>query len=382
MAVRSRATDRGGRPAARSSSSRPSGATDAKGSTRATRPTIRDVAARAGVSIATVSRVLAGIGRPQPEVTAAVRAAVDELGYRPSGIARSLRMRRTGTFGLIVTDVQNPFFPELVRAADEASRARGYSILLGSAAYDESRAMHYLDLMVDRRVDGMIVASSQVSDAGWRWLLDSPVPVIVVNAEPVGLAVNVITSDNAQGARLVVEHLVGLGHRRIAFVRGDPSFSATQPRVAGFLAACRDAGLDPADTPIIAGNGQVEGGEAATSGILALRPGVTAIAAHNDLTAIGVLRALRAAGRSVPGEISVVGCDDIAAASWVVPGLTTVAQQKAEMGRLAVDYLARVLAGDDPGPPVVVLLPMELRCRDSTGPAPAQATQSGAGSPG
>jgi len=128
------------------------------------RATIFDVARRAGVSTATVSRVLAGIGNPRPATEAAVRAAAEALDYRPSGVARSLRMKRTRTLGLIVTDIGNPFFPELVRGADVAARSRGYSIILGSAAYDEHRALHYLDLMVDRRVDGLIIASSQLSN--------------------------------------------------------------------------------------------------------------------------------------------------------------------------------------------------------------------------
>ena len=193
---------------------------------RPARPTISDVAERAGVSTATVSRVLAGIGRSRPDTSAAVLAAAGELGYRPSGVARSLRMQRTRTFGLIVSDIQNPFFPELVRAADDAARVVGYSILLGSAAFDEMRAVHYLDLMVDRRVDGIIVASSQISDSSWQWLIASPVPVIVVNAEPPDYRVPAIASDNEAGARLVVEHLVGLGHRRIAYIRGPETFTA------------------------------------------------------------------------------------------------------------------------------------------------------------
>jgi LacI family transcriptional regulator len=194
---------------------------------RSTPATIRDVALRAGVSTATVSRVLAGIGNPKPDTAAAVMNAAEELGYRPSGVARSLRMKRTGTLGLIVTDIQNPFFPELVQAADLAARSLGYSILLGSAAYDEHRTTHYLDLMVDRRVDGLIIASSQLSAEGWRWLLASPVPVVVVNAEPPDLPLTVITSDNLAGEAMAVAHLVGLGHRRIAYIRGAESFTQT-----------------------------------------------------------------------------------------------------------------------------------------------------------
>ncbi len=338
---------------------------------RAGPPTIRDVARRAGVSTATVSRVLAGIGNPKAETAQAVLSAVGVLDYRPSAVARSLRMRRTNTFGLIVTDIQNPFFPELVQAADNAAREIGYSILLGSAAYDEHRAVHYLDLMVDRRVDGMIVASSQLSEESWKWLATAPVPVVVVNAEPANAPINVVTSDNAGGARLAAEHLLGLGHRRIAYIRGYEGFTADLPRFEGFRAACREAGLPAEDLVEIRGDGLFEGGERAMTELLATRPDITAVAAHNDVTAIGAMRALRAARRRVPQEISVIGCDDIAAASWVVPALTTIEQQKAVMGRMAVERLMGML--DDPdgsGPPETILLPMLLRVRESTGPVP------------
>jgi DNA-binding LacI/PurR family transcriptional regulator len=335
--------------------------------------TIRDVARRAGVSTATVSRVLAGVGNHKPETSTVVRAAAEALDYRPSAVARSLRVRRTRTFGLVITDIRNPFFPDLVQAADVAARASGYSILLGSAAYDEERAMHYLDLMVDGRVDGVIIASSQVSEPSWRRLLSSPVPVVVVNAEPTGLPVSVITSDNHAGTRLAADFLIGLGHRRVAYVRGSPTFTAEQPRLEGFRAACREAGLAPADTPEFAGEGQFESGERAATQILKSGCDVTAIACYNDVTAIGVLRTLRAAGRRVPGDISVIGCDDIAAASWVVPSLTTVAQQKAEMGRLAVDHLIRALDDPDHVAPVeTVRLPMVLQERESTAPPAGQ----------
>jgi LacI family transcriptional regulator len=341
---------------------------------RAAPATIRDVADLAGVSTATVSRVLAGIGNPKPDTASAVVRAVKQLGYRPSGVARSLRMKRTRTLGLIVTDIQNPFFPELVQAADSAARALNYSIILGSAAYDEHRAMHYLDLMVDRRVDGLIIASSQLSEASWQWLLASPVPVVVVNAEPSGLPVPVITSDNVGGTRLAVEHLVGLGHRKLAYIRGYEGFTADLPRVEGFRKACTDAGIPAANLVEVRGDGQFEGGEQATARLLASGTDITAIVCHNDVTAIGAMRAIRASGRRVPLHISVVGCDDIAAASWVVPALTTVAQQKAEMGSMAVERLAAAL--DDPehvGAAETIRLPMVLRIRESTGPAPGTA---------
>jgi DNA-binding LacI/PurR family transcriptional regulator len=300
-----------------------------------------------------------------------VKRAADDLGYRPSGVARSLRTRRTRTLGLIVTDIANPFFPELVKAADNRARELEYSILLGTAAHDERRAMHYVKLMADHRVDGMIVASSQLSGEGWEWLLASPVPVVVANAEPAGVPVTVITSDNVGVSKIAVEHLVSLGHRRIGYVSGPQVYTAAAPRIEGFRAACADAALDPSETPVIRGEGDVESGDRATAELLAIRPDVTAIYCYNDLTAIGVLRALRAAGRRVPGDISVVGCDDIAAASWLVPSLTTVAQQKAEMGRRAVERLVAALRdGGGALEPVVVRLSTSLRERESTGPAP------------
>jgi LacI family transcriptional regulator len=339
-------------------------------SERASPATIRDVAKRAGVSTATVSRVLAGIGNPKAETADAVMEAVDALDYRPSAVARSLRMRRTNTFGLIVTDIQNPFFPELGQAADDAARRLGYSILLGSAAFDEHRAVHYLDLMADRRVDGMIVATSQVSDESWRWLAESPVPVVVINAEPANVPITVITSDNDGGMRMAAAHLIGLGHRKMAYVRGAGGITADLPRFEGFRGACRDAGIATSDLVELWGDALFEGGERAVGALLAGGTDITAIVCHNDITAIGAMRALRASHVSVPQEISVVGCDDIAAASWVVPSLTTVAQRKAEMGRMAVERLVAMLDnGDGALVPETIRVPMILQVRESTGPA-------------
>ncbi len=339
---------------------------------RAAPSTIRDVANRAGVSTATVSRVLAGIGNPKAETVGAVMAAVEALDYRPSSVARSLRMKRTFTFGLVLTDIANPFFPELVKAADDAARQAGYSIVLSTSAYEEHRAVHYLNLMADRRVDGLIVASSQVAATSWEWLAHAPLPSVVVNVEPVGATTAVITSDNEGGMRLATEHLIALGHRRIAHVTGSFTFSAASVRLQGFRAACAAAGLDPDTMPVIDGDGQFGGGEAAARRLLAEFPDITGVVCYNDITAIGLLAGSRAIGRSVPADLSIIGCDDIAAAAWVSPALTTVAQQKGEMGRLAVEHLISLLDNPDQEQAASVLrLPMLLRIRETTGPAPA-----------
>jgi len=197
------------------------------------------------------------------------------------------------------------------------------------------------------------------------------VPVVVVNAEPAAVPITVITSDNSAGMRTAAEHLIGLGHRRMAYIRGLAGITADQPRVDGFRGACRDAGIADADIVEVRGDAQFEGGERAVATLLATGTAVTAIACHNDITAIGALRALRAARVRVPQDVSVMGCDDIAAASWVVPALTTVAQQKAEMGRMAVERLRAMLdAGEGGIAPETIRVPMVLEVRESTGPAP------------
>ena len=196
---------------------------------------------------------------------------------------------------------------------------------------------------------------------------------MVVNAEPSGLPVPVITSDNVGGTRLAVEHLVGLGHRRLAYVRGYEGFTADLPARRGLPQGLRRRRDPASDVVEVRGDGQFEGGERAMAELLARGCDMTAVVCHNDVTAIGAMRAIRASGRRVPQHISVVGCDDIAAASWVVPALTTVAQQKAEMGRMAVERIAAAL--DDPenaGEAETIRIPMILRIRESTGPAPEE----------
>src|SRR5450759_4844228 len=248
-------------------------------------------------------------------------------------------------------------------------------MLLGSAAYDEERSMRYLDLMVDRRVDGIIVASSQISEQHLARLLRAPIPVVVVNAEPAGISVPVIVSDNEGGSSLAVQHLLELGHRHIGYIRGPGTYTAATPRLEGFLGACADAALAPDWTPVVRGEGQVDSGERGVAALLEQAPELTAIACYNDLTAIGALRALRATGRRVPDDVSVIGFDDIDAAAWVEPPLTTVAQQKGEMGRWAVRRLVESIAapasrGSDAER---IVLPVSHRVRGSTGLAPGNA---------
>ena len=328
--------------------------------------TIADVAVKAGVSTATVSRVLAGVGRARPETRARVLDAARALDYRPSEVARSLKRRSTQTLGLIITDIENPYFPQLVRSVEDASRAAGYTVLLCNAAEDPEREASYLDLLVDRRVDGLIIAASSIGARQGEWLTAPPIPVVLVNTEVPDSGLPTITSDNAAGGRLATEHLLALGHRRFGYLMPPPRNVDAVPRLAGVKAALRDAGRPDDALTVVEGEALVGGGESAAIDLLERAPETTAILAYNDLMAIGALRALRHRGRRVPLDASVVGFDDVAVAAYVDPALTTVSQRTEEMGRWAVERLV----GDDEAEATTVKLPVDLQVRDSTGPAP------------
>jgi LacI family transcriptional regulator len=325
--------------------------------------TIADVAAAAGVSTATVSRVLAGIGRARPETRARVLAAAGALDFRPSEVARALKRRSTRTLGLIVTDIENPYFPQLVRSVEDAARAAGYFVLLGNAADDPDREASYLNLLADRRVDGLIVAASSLGGRHREWLATPRVPVVLVNTVASDVALPAVLSDNEEGGRIAAAHLLDLGHRRFAYLMPPARNEDAVTRLAGVRAA-----LAGADASLLEASGaaQVAGGERATIEALERAPETTAIVAYNDLMAIGALRALKRSGRRVPVDASIVGFDDVALAAYVDPPLTTVVQRTGEMGRWAVERVTGVVDRPD-----TVMLPVELCIRGSTGPAPA-----------
>jgi len=347
--------------------------------------TIADVARRAQVSTATVSRVLAGRGRARPETRDRVFAAARELGYRPSGVARSLRQRATRTLGLIVTDIENPFFPQLVRAVEDAAHDLGYAILLCNAADDPEREAGYLDLLVDRWVDGVVIAASNLGGRHREWLADAPLPIVLVNSTDHEIGLSTISSDNRAGGALAARHLAELGHRRLGLIGAPPRNVDGPDRLAGARDALRAAGIDDRTIHVAAEDAGVTGGQRAAVEILATDPTVTGLVAYNDLMAIGAMRAVRAGGRRIPDDVSITGFDDVDLAAFVDPPLTTIAQSTAEMGRWAVDQLMRILghspadadasgrpAGpSDLEPPAHVVLPVRLVVRGSTGPAPA-----------
>jgi LacI family transcriptional regulator len=332
------------------------------------RSTIADVAARSGVSTATVSRVLSGSVPARPETRERVLAAARELAYRPSGVARALKRRETRTLGLLVTDLGNPFYPEVVRSIEEAAHERGYGLVLCNAADDPARELAYLDLLIERRVDGIIIASSRATRRHASVLASNPIPVVLLNSGAVGSGLPTIDTAHRRGARLAAEHVLALGHRRLGHISGPPSNAASGLRLRGLRDAMRASGLADDELRVAAGNGHVDGGAAAAD---LVRDGATAIVCYNDLTAIGALRTLRTAGLRLPDEVSVVGFDDIEMAAWTDPPLTTVRQPIGDMGRLSVGWLADALSRAEPMlEPRVQHLAPNLVLRQSTANAP------------
>ena len=329
--------------------------------------TIADVAAKAGVSTATVSRVLSGLGRASSATQSRVLEAARDLGYRPSEVARSLKRRSTQTLGLIITDIENPYFPQLGRAVEDAARAAGYTVLLCNAADDPDREAAYLDLLVDRRVDGLVIAASSLGARHGDWLTAPPIPVVLVNTAAPDADLPSIMSDNQGGTRMVTQHLLDLGHRRFGYLMPPPRNVDAPERLAGVRRALREAGLESDALQIARGEALVWGGEVAASELIDRAPETTAFIGYNDLMAIGALRAIRQRGRRVPEDASVVGFDDVARAAYVDPPLTTISQRTDEMGRWAVERLI----GDDEIGPSSVRLPVDLQIRGSSGPAPA-----------
>jgi LacI family transcriptional regulator len=342
--------------------------------------TIADVAARAGVSTATVSRVLAGIGRAKPETQERIIAAARELEYRPSAIARSLRVRSTRTIGVITTDITNPFYAAIVRVIDDAVRSRKQAILLGNSGEVPEREADYLDLLTERRVDGIIIASSALSRRHAAWLRKAEIPVVLINTDAGDGILPSILSDNRAGSRSAIEYLAGIGHREIGIVAGSTDNVATDQRVQGAIDGLAAAGL--AGHRVVHGDGHIASGAMALDELLDRWPETTAVVCHNDLMALGAVGRARSRGLRVPDDISIVGFDDIDFARFLDPPLTTLAQDVVAMGEWAVQRLAAELAtreaGDEPwssGSRDVVLLPVHLQIRASTAQAPAAGTR-------
>jgi LacI family transcriptional regulator len=305
------------------------------------RVTINDVAKRAGVSKSTVSHVINQTRFVEESTKDKVLLAIQELGYRPSGIARSLVSRRTKTAGLLISDVSNPYYPDVILGVEEVALANDYSIFLCNTSYDLDRGMNYIQSLIDKSVDGILFMSSSMSMEMLHEAVKNQIQAVVLDwgyQDLEELAVT-ITINFRHGIRAAIKHLVDLGHRNIAHVCGPLDLWTSRVRRDEFINALADFGLDARHALVIEGNLRIDGGRKALDSIIQQNPRPSAIFAANDLTALGIIWAARGYGLNLPEQLSVVGLDDIDLASKVNPALTTVALPRNQIGKLAMSML-------------------------------------------
>jgi len=332
----------------------------------AARPTIRDVALHAGVSVATVSYVLNGTRPVSTGRRERVRLAMADLGYEPNSAARGLKRRRAATIGLIVPDLRNQFFAELAAGIEAAAARRDVLLVLCSTNASAEREDYYARLLHGRRVDGVIYLSGTGLPPASLIALSASEPVVFVDERLPGVDVPFVGADNRSGARALMAHVLAQGHRRIGVVGGPEGLWTAEQRMAGYREALAAAGLDPDALPAVPGDYTEATGAAAVDALLA-RDGLTAVVAANDLMAVGAMLRLRERGLRVPADVSVAGFDDIPLARALTPALTTVRQPAHAMGVAAGEaLLARIEAPDQPVP--ATRLAAELVVRDSVTP--------------
>ena len=339
----------------------------------ATPATLRDVARLAGVHPGTASRALNEETRSlvKEETLRRVLDAAEELSYRPNPIARSLRTSRSFTAGVIIPDITNPLFPPIVRGIEDTLNRVGYTALVANTDNDPARERGAVDALRARQVDGFIAASARTQDPALEELIDSGVPLALVNRRFLDGRIPAAAVDDRDGAHLAVEHLVSLGHTRIAHLGAPQTISTGSERLKGFLEAMKTVGLEVDDDLVLLGEAlrDYEGARLCRELLSAGTP-FTAIVAANDLMALGCFDALNERGLSCPDDVSVVGFNDMPFAARFSPPLTTVRVPQYEMGVAAAELLLERI-GDAGAPPKERLLAPSLVVRGSTGPAPA-----------
>ncbi|SDS93285.1 LacI family DNA-binding transcriptional regulator [Microlunatus soli] len=341
------------------------------------RPTITDVAQAAGASRSTTSRALSGTGYVSPEVRDRVRKAAKRLGYVPDAMARGLKQRTSTTIGLLVSDLRNSFYAQLASGASQAARQRGFAIMLtdtGGHRHDDDPAatatdeVEAADIFLGQRVAGVIV--TPVSATVTRHLTDRQLAVVEVDRSFGSKAADAVMVSNADGAGEATEHLIGLGHRRIALIIDELDWTTGRQRHAGYEAALRAAGLPVSEDLVVASGWNADDARRAVSKLLQRPDRPTAVFAANNVIAEGAWRAAADLELAIPGELSLIGFDDAPWMSMVSPPVSTVTQNPYALGEAAVRQLLERIAEPD-APRRQIVLGTELLGRGSTGPVPA-----------
>jgi DNA-binding LacI/PurR family transcriptional regulator len=336
-----------------------------------TQPTMQQVAERAGVSTALVSLVMRGAPNVSDKRRALVLAAAEELGYRPNVLARNLASRRTRTLGIVINDLHNPYFAEVVDGIQTAAVANGYRVLIGNGEHSRQGEADAIETFLQFRVDGILLAGPVVTEGEMETAAKSAA-VVAIGRTSASPAIDTVNCDDAVGARLVVEHLAGLGHRRISHIDGG-SGAGSAERLQGYETTMRSLGLDE-HISVARGDFSESGGYNAADELLTLNPRPTAIFAANDFSCAGALSRVEDAGLEVPGDMSIVGYDNTGLAAMHHLSLTTINQPRSEFGRVATELILERL---DDGRTTAVhhVVAPTLVVRRTSGPPPGSSAQ-------
>jgi DNA-binding LacI/PurR family transcriptional regulator len=329
--------------------------------------TIREVAEAAGVSTATVSNVLNKTGKVGEETQSRVLSAVEKLGYIPNAHARHLASHERRTLGIIVSDIENPFFPEVIKSFETRARQLGYDAILSDTNYDLRRTREAAERMMEHEVRGVAVMTSEINLRLIDELAARKIAVTFLDLAPVGQYMSSVRIDYFSGVQQIVAHLYELGHRHIAFVAGKPELKSNLVRLQAYEECMRALGLEPG--PVLPGDLRFEGGLAAGRSVAALFPRPTAVIAINDLTAVGLIKGLLQGGCRVPEDVSITGFDKTRLAEYSNPSITTVDIHREILGRMAADALHE-LSGSPDAHGKEYEIGVQLVVGDSSGPAP------------
>src|SRR5882672_10395072 len=329
---------------------------------------IRTIARLANVSIPTVSRTINRVSTVNPKMAKRVWEVIEKLDFVPNTQARALVSGRSRLFGLIVSEITNPFFPELIQGFEDIAVSHGYEILVSSTNYDPKRMTHCIRRMLERKVEGVAIMTFGIEEPLLDQLAKRNVPLVFIDVGPDRPGISLLKVDYHHGILQGVQHLAALGHRNIAFISGPVTLHSAQSRRAAFSTALEECAIAPNPAWIVEGDHTMEGGIACMEHLLSAKKMPTAVMCSNDMTAIGVLHKLYRAGLRVPDDLSVIGFDDIHIAEVTIPPLTTVQMSRFELARAAVAALrAPVENADDPTPKRDYKIQTDLIVRESTG---------------
>ena len=330
-------------------------------------PKVIDIANLAHVSSATVSRVLNNKSYVSAKSRQKVLVAIEELGYEPNILARSLRLNKTHTIGVLVSDISNPFFAELVRGVEDIASANGYSLILCNSDEKTNKENQYLSLLRSKRVDGIIFSPSGKTHSEVRSTIKIGIPVVLVDRKIDNLDIDSILVENIEGMRIAVKHLASHGYKRIAIITGPQTSTTGEERLEGYMRGISDNNLSYAEELVMRADYSYEGAITATRQLMDLSTRPEAILVSNNLMTIGALTALSEIGVEIPKDIAIIGFDDMPWSPLLTPPLTVVSQPAYEMGNLSANILLSRISDSNESPPLKIRLGTELIIRESCG---------------